>query len=477
MDERKPLASSHDPAPSPETAPEEIFERLSDPRAPLIASPPPGPESRDFLEFQERHESSAVSYPRGLPMALRRGRGATVEDVDGNVYIDFFGGAGVLNVGHSHPDVLEAARAQLDDLTHTLDIPSPPRRALVEALRMVLPPELSRLFFAGPTGSDAVESAVKLAKYNTRRIPIIAFEGSYHGMTAGALSLTSGEPFRADFLPLLPEVHFLPYAYCYRCAFAKSPETCDLHCAAYLDHKLEDPHSGIARPAAVIVEAVQGEGGSIVPPDGWLAAVRAICDKHEVLLIVDEIQAGFCRTGKFFAFEHSGAVPDIVTMSKALGGLGFPISATAYKERLNTLPRGKHIGTFRGNVVAYAAGAASLRFMLDRGLAARAERLGRAMLETLKALERDSAIIGEARGRGLMLGVEFVEDKSTRKPAPELAAKVRAACHRRGLLIEVGGHYFNVARFLPPLVVTEAHARKGLEIFAEAVRMVEKSGR
>lgn len=465
------------PAPSPATGPEDVFGPLSDPRAPLIAAPPPGPKSRAFLEFQERHESSAVSYPRGLPMALRRGRGATVEDVDGNVYIDFFGGAGVLNVGHSNPAVLEAARAQMDDLTHTLDIPSPPRQALVKALRAVLPAELSRLFFAGPTGSDAVESAVKLAKYNTRRIPVVAFEGSYHGMTAGALSLTSGEPFRADFLPLVPETHFLPYAYCYRCAFAKSPESCGLHCAAYLDHKLEDPHSGIARPAAVIVEAVQGEGGSIVPPDGWLAAVRAVCDKRDVLLVVDEIQAGFCRTGKFFAFEHSGAVPDIVTMSKALGGLGFPISGIAYRERLNTMPRGKHIGTFRGNVVAYAAGAASVRFLLDHGLAARADRLGREMLATLKALEKDSAIVGEARGRGLMLGVEFVEDKATRQPAPALAAKVRTACHRRGLLIEVGGHYFNVARFLPPLVVTEAHARKGLEIFAESVREVEKSER
>jgi diaminobutyrate-2-oxoglutarate transaminase len=410
-------------------------------------------------------------------MALRRGRGATVEDVDGNVYIDFFAGAGVLNVGHGNPEVLEAARLQMADLTHTLDIPSPPRQALAETLRSVLPTELSRLFFGGPTGSDAVESAIKLARYNSRRIPLVAFEGSYHGMTAGALSLTSGGPFRADFLPLLPEVHFLPYAYCYRCAFHKSPDSCDLFCAAYLDHKLEDPHSGISRPAAVIVEAVQGEGGTIVPPDGYLSALRRICDKHDVLLIVDEIQAGFCRTGKMFAFEHSKTLPDIVTMSKALGGLGFPISGIAYKEHLNTFPPGKHIGTFRGNVVAYAAGAAALRFMIDYGLAGRAERLGRIMLEALKGLERDSPIVGEARGKGLMLGVEFVKDKGSREPAPEFAAKVRTACHRHGLIMEVGGHYNNVGRFLPPLIVTEKLARKGLEIFGEAVRAVEKSAR
>jgi len=462
---------------APAPIPEDVFEQLSDPRAPLIVEPPPGPKSRAYLDYQKQHEGSAVSYPRGLPFALRRGRGATVEDVDGNVYIDFFGGAGVLNVGHGNPQVLEAARLQMDDLTHTLDIPSPPRQALAEILRSVLPAELSRLFFGGPTGSDAVESAIKLAKYNSRRIPLVAFEGSYHGMTAGALSLTSGEPLRADFLPLLPEIHFLPYAYCYRCAFNKAPETCDLHCAAYLEHKLEDPHSGISKPAAVIVEAVQGEGGTIVPPDGFLPALRRICDKHGVLLIVDEVQAGFCRTGKMFAFEHSQTLPDIITMSKALGGLGFPISAIAYKERLNTFPPGKHIGTFRGNVVAYAAGAAALRFMLDHDLAGRTERLGRMMLDALKPLERDSPIVGEVRGQGLMFGVEFVKDKGSREPAPEFAAKVRTACHGRGLVHEVGGHYANVARFLPPLVVTERLARKGLEIFADAVRAVEKSVR
>jgi len=176
-----------------------------------------------------------------------------------------------------------------------------------------------------------------------------------------------------------------------------------------------------------------------------------------------------------FAFEHSRALPDIVNMSKALGGLGFPIPGIAYKEHLNTFPPGKHIGTFRGNVVAYAAGAASLRFMIDYGLAGRAERLGRTMLKTLKAVEGDSPIVGEARGKGLMFGIEFVKDKGSREPAPELAAKVRTACHRHGLLMEVGGHYANVARFLPPLVLTERLARKGLEIFAEAVRAVEKS--
>ena len=449
------------------------FQNLSFTNAPLIKVNPPGPRSKDYLNYQSSREGSAVSYPKGMPMALRRAKGATVEDVDGNIYIDFFGGAGVMMVGHSNPEVIQAARDQLAELTHALDFPNPSRRKLVEALSEVLPDGLDRVFFGGPTGSDAVETAAKLARYNTGRYPMIAFEGSYHGMTAGALSLSSGLSFKEDFLPLLPEVHFVPYAYCYRCPFSKRPETCDLDCAKYLDHILEDPHSGVGKPAAVIVESIQGEGGSIVPPEGFIPKIREICDKHEVLMIDDEIQAGLCRTGKMFACDHSDTVPDIMTMSKALGGVGFPISCVAYKEKLDTWPAGKHIGTFRSNVVACAAGAAALNFMVKSKLAEHALNLGEAMLSMLKEIGKDSKIVGEARGKGLMLGVELVKDKATKEPASELAKRVRTACHRRGLLIEIGGHYSNVTRFLPPLVLTEELAKKGIEIFADSIRDVE----
>lgn len=451
------------------------FRNLSFTHAPAIEITPPGPKSQAYLDYHFSHEGGVVSYPRGMPMALRRGKGATVEDVDGNVYIDFFGGAGVMGVGHSNPEVIQAAKEQLGELTHALDFPTPARRALVETLQELLPEELNRVSFGGPTGSDAVEAAIKLAKYNTKRYPIISFEGAYHGMTAGALSLCSGSSFKEDFLPLIPEVHFVPYAYCYRCAFGKEPETCDLECAKYLDHVLEDPHSGVGKPAAVIVEPIQGEGGSIIPPPQYIAQMRAICDRHEVLMIADEIQAGLCRTGKMFSFQYSGVVPDIITMSKALGGVGLPISGIAYREALDTWPPGKHIGTFRGNVTAYAAGAAALNFMVENDLAGHATRVGEVMLFLLKELEQDSAIVGEARGKGLMLGLELVKDKETKEPAPELARQVRTACHQRGLLIEIGGHFFNVARFLPPLILTEELARKGVEIVADAVREVERS--
>ena len=451
------------------------FRQLSFPEAPLIKVVPPGPESKQYLDYQVLSESSAVSYPKGLPMALRRAKGATVEDVDGNVYIDFFGGAGVMNVGHSNPQVIKAASEQITELTHALDVPNPARRLLVESLLSLLPPSLNKLFFGGPTGSDAVEAAVKLAKFNNKRHPMVAFEGAYHGMTSGALSLSGGLGFKEDFLPLLSEVHFIPYAYCYRCAFGKKSGSCDLECAKYLEHILEDPHSGVGLPSAVIVEAIQGEGGTIVPPEGFLSEVREICSKYSVIMIVDEIQAGLCRTGKFFAFEHSGILPDIITMSKALGGVGFPISCVAYKDELDIWPPGKHIGTFRGNAVAYAAGHAALKFMIENRLADHTSRLGEKMLERLREIEKDSDIVGEARGKGLMFGIEIIHDKTSKDPAPELAQKIRTLCHRSGLLVEIGGHYNNVVRFLPPLILTEDLAHKGIEIFADAVQAGEKS--
>jgi diaminobutyrate-2-oxoglutarate transaminase len=450
------------------------FSELSFAEAPVIKTTLPGPGSEEYLDFQEVNEGAAVSYPKGMPMALKQGKGATVMDVDGNIHIDFFGGAGVMNVGHANPFVLEKVLAQLPLLTHTLDLPSRPRRDLVAELLEVLPDDLDRVFFGGPTGSDAVEAAVKLAKLNTGRRTMMSFEGAYHGMTAGALSLTSGLAFKEDLFPLVPGVQFVPYAYCYRCAFGRKPETCDLECAGFVEHRLENPHSGDGRPAALIVEAIQGEGGSIVPPDTFLPGLREICRKYEVLLIVDEIQAGLCRTGRMFAFEHSAVVPDITTLSKGLGGLGFPISGIAYGKELDTWTAGKHIGTFRGNVIAYTAGAAALRFMRDQGLAGYAEELGGKMLDWLRELDKGSEIIGEVRGRGLMLGIELVRDRQTKEPAPDLAKETRTACFRRGLLVEIGGHFSNVVRFLPPLVLTENLARKGVEIFADAIGEVEK---
>lgn len=452
------------------------FSELSMSDAPVIKVTPPGPKSKELLDFQSAFESSAVSYPKGMPMAIRSAKGATIEDVDGNVYIDMFGGAGVMAVGHGHPEVLAAAHAAIDRYTHTLDIPTEVRRTMVSTLREILPKELSRVFFGGPTGSDAVEQAIKLARYNTGRHEVIAFQGAYHGMTGVALSLTSDYGHRQGMEPLVPGIRFIPYDYSYRSPFGGSAEESDLRAADYLEMVLSDSHSGYGKPAAVIMESVQGEGGTIVPSPRFLTRVREITKKHDVLLICDEIQSGLGRTGTMFAFERAGdgCIPDIVTMSKALGGIGFPISAIAYREELNTWPAGASIGTFRGNMVAFAAGAAALRFMKDNDVPGYAAELGAKMLAELKKLESETKIIGEARGIGLMFGVEIVRDRKTKEPAPDLAKKVRKYAHQRGVMIEVGGHHGNVARLLPPLVIPENFAMKGVQIICEVIRDIEK---
>ncbi len=453
---------------------EKTIMELSLPGAPKIVTEPPGPKSKEILKKQAELESSAVSYSKGMPMAIARGKGATIEDVDGNLYIDMFGGAGVMAVGHGHPEVLAAAHKQIDKVTHTLDIPSETRGKMVDVLRSLLPKELTRVFFGGPTGSDAVEQALKLAKWNTGRNGIIAFEGGYHGMTGASLALTTDSGHRDGIGQLVPDVHFVPYDYTYRQPFGCPDDESDLYAAAWLERVLTDSHSGISKPAAVIIEAIQGEGGSIVPRPRFLKKVREITERHDVLLICDEIQCGLGRTGRMFGFEHSGIVPDIVTMSKALGGVGFPISAIAYRESLNTWPVGKTIGTFRGNMIAFAAGAAALRWMVREEIPARAAELGEKVLAGLKEIEARSSIVGEARGIGLMMGIEMVKDKRSKEPAPDLAKKVRTYAHRKGVMIEVGGHHNNVARLLPPLVIPEALALKGVEIIGEVIETIEK---
>ncbi|MFP4491287.1 MAG: aspartate aminotransferase family protein [Spirochaetaceae bacterium] len=452
---------------------DKVFAELSLPNAPIIKVTPPGPKSREILDYQNSHESSLVSYPRGMPMALQRGRGATLEDADGNVYIDMFGGAGVMALGHGHPEVLKAAHEQIDKVTHSLDIPTDTRQRMVETLSSLLPKELTRVFFGGPTGSDAVEQALKLAKYNTGRNGIIAFEGAYHGMTGASLALTTDSSHRDGVGQLVPGVQFIPFPYTYRNPFGCPDDQVDIQAANNLERVLEDSHSGYSKPAAVILESVQGEGGTIIPSPRFLKKVREICDKHDIIMICDEIQSGLGRTGKMFAFEHAGIVPDIVTISKALGGAGFPISAIAYKEKLNTLPAGKSIGTFRGNMVAFAAGAAALNWMVDNKVSEHAAALGEKCMVKLKELESESSIVGESRGIGLMMAIELVKDKKTKEPASDYAKKVRKYGHQRGVMIEVGGHHGNVARLLPPLIITEELAMKGIDILIGVIKDIE----
>lgn len=452
------------------------FARLSFRETPKIVVKPPGPASRKLLEKQSLLETAAVSYPKSVPIAFEEGRGATLKDVDGNVYLDFFGGAGVLNVGHCNPEVVNAARQQMGKLTHSLDFPTTVRLEIEEELLSLLPKGLkkkAKMFFVAPTGSDAIESAMKLAKYNTHRIGMISFEGGYHGMTSGAVTLTANKKFKKNFMPMIPEVHFVPYAYCYRCVFGREYPNCGIECAAYLEHVLKDPESGIVDPAAIVLEAVQGEGGSIPAPNEFVTEVRRISKEHAIPLIDDEIQAGISRTGKMWACEHSGITPDIMTISKGIGG-GLPLSLVVFDKKLDTWEKGAHVGTFRGHVVAMAAGAATLRFIRKHELWDHADRLGReTFLPRLNEVKDDSKYIGDVRGKGLMIGIEFVKDKESKDPWPEMVRQVQKLCYEKGLITEVGGHYSNVIRFLPPLIITKQIAEAALDIFTDATNEAE----
>ncbi|MFI5004489.1 MAG: aspartate aminotransferase family protein [Solirubrobacterales bacterium] len=446
------LVAPHAPA-------RERFERLHFSPAPAISGTVPGPRSQRMLAEQAALESRARSYPRAVPVAFAEGRGATLRDVDGNTYVDFFAGAGTLNLGHGHPAVLRAASEQQERLVHALDFPTAPKLRLMRRLKRILPGALARtarIHFGGPTGSDAVEASLKLVRAHTGRRPIVAFQGSYHGMTADALSVTSDTGCGG---PQETAVHFMPFPYCYRCPLGLRPESCGMACAKLLESSLEDPYSGLPKPAGVIVEAIQGEGGTVVPPAGWLGEVREITRRHEVPLIVDEIQTGFGRTGAMFACEHDGVTPDVIVLSKAIGGIGYPLSGIAYDESLDTWEPGAHIGTFRGHQVGMAAGAAAIEVMRELDLPSHARELG----ELALGLLRDAT---EAQ--------ELVRDRESREPWPELADAVRRRCSEKGLIIELGGHFANVARFLPPLVISRELLTRGIEIFVEALSESER---
>ncbi|MCS4262570.1 diaminobutyrate aminotransferase [Pseudomonas protegens] len=433
-----------------------------------------------LLARQSRQESNARSYPRRIPLALKRASGIHVEDVEGRRFIDCLAGAGTLALGHNHPVVIAAIQQVLADELPllTLDLTTPVKDQFVQDLFGLLPEALAgeaRIQFCGPTGTDAVEAALKLVRTATGRSTVLSFQGGYHGMSQGALSLMGSlGPKRALAGLLNNGVQFLPFPYDYRCPFGLGGAEgvkVNLH---YLENLLTDPEAGVALPAAVIVEAVQGEGG-VIPADlEWLQGVRRITEKAGVALIVDEIQSGFGRTGKMFAFEHAGIIPDVVVMSKAIGG-SLPLAVMVYRDWLDTWQPGAHAGTFRGNQMAMATGSAVMRYLKEHRVPEHAAAMGERLREHLLILQRDFPQLGDIRGRGLMLGVELVDpagvpDAQGHPPQhARLAPLVQRECLKRGLILELGGRHGAVVRFLPPLVITAAQIDQVAQIFSKAV--------
>ncbi|UXJ55659.1 aspartate aminotransferase family protein [Pseudomonas citronellolis] len=460
---------------------------------PAHAEPAAGETLYEFSESpllaRQRHqESNARSYPRRIPLALKKARGLYVEDVEGRRFIDCLAGAGTLALGHNHPVVIEAIQQVLaDELPlHTLDLTTPVKDAFVQDLFGLLPAQLAReakIQFCGPTGADAAEAALKLVRTATGRSTVLSFQGGYHGMTQGALGLMGNlGPKKALGAVLGNGVQFLPYPYDYRCPFGLGGEAgvrANLH---YLESVLSDPESGVPLPAAVVVEVVQGEGG-VVPADlQWLRGLRRITEKAGVALVIDEIQTGFGRTGRMFAFEHAGIVPDVVLLSKAIGG-SLPLAVVVYRDWLDTWQPGAHAGTFRGNQMAMAAGSAVMRYLKEHDVPGHAAAMGERLAEHLRILQRSYPQLGDIRGRGLMLGVEVVDaegaaDSLGRPPAnPALASRIQRECLRRGLILELGGRHGAVVRFLPPLIISAEQIDEVARRFARALAAAVPAGK
>lgn len=437
-----------------------------------------------YLESQRRRESNARTYPRKIPIAITEAKGIQVKDADGRTYFDCLAGAGTLALGHNHPVVIEAMKEVLTTglPLHTLDLTTPVKENFVDELFDILPAEFARnarIQFCGPTGADAVEAAMKLVKTATGRSGMMSFHGGYHGMTSGALSLTGNLGPKRHVGGLTPGTQFLPYPYDYRCPFGIGGEQGHQIGSRYIEHLLDDPESGVLSPAGMIMELVQGEGGVIPAPHAWAREIRRMTKEREIPLIIDEVQTGIGRTGRMFAFEHAGIIPDVIVISKAIGG-GLPLSVIVYRDELDKWEPGAHAGTFRGNQLAMAAGAATLRIIRGERLIEHAAVVGERLCKHLEQTRSAVRCIGQVRGRGLMVGAEIVDtkrdaDRIGSYPAnPKLAREIQQQCLKRGLILELGGRHGSVVRFLPPLIVTEQEIDRIADIFHEAVLAAER---
>ncbi|MFI8785571.1 diaminobutyrate--2-oxoglutarate transaminase family protein [Streptomyces sp. NPDC055105] len=445
-----------------------------------------GAAQEGILRRQSARESAARTYARALPIVPVRARGLTIEGADGRRYLDCLSGAGTLALGHNHPVVLEAIRRVLDSGAplHVLDLATPVKDAFTTELFRTLPAglaERARIQFCGPAGTDAVEAALKLVRTATGRSGMLAFTGAYHGMTAGALEASGGAQD--------VRVARLPFPQDYRCPFGIGGERGAELSARWTESLIDDPKSGVPHPAGMILEPVQGEGGVIPAPDAWMRRMRELTAARSIPLIADEVQTGVGRTGAFWAVEHSGVVPDVMVLSKAIGG-SLPLAVVVYRDDLDVWQPGAHAGTFRGNQLAMAAGAATLAYVRENRLAERAALLGARMVGRLQGLAAEHPCIGDVRGRGLMIGVELVDvgavqdpdrpaapDASPHPPAPELAASVQRECLRRGLIVELGGRHSSVVRLLPPLTITDEQAAAVVERLADALAEAARTHR
>lgn len=419
----------------------------------------------DTVEKYENYVNTAMVA--GVePVIIDRAKGACYFDVNGKEYIDCFSGIAVTNVGHCHPEVVAAAKDQMEKLIHCCSYVyySKPTADLAEKLAQITPGALQKTFF-GNGGAEAIEGALRLAKQFTGRTEFVALQGSFHGRSYATLSVTgnSGRKLRGG--PYMVGCTFLPAPYCYRCFYELSYPSCNLRCARALEEILLYNTYGCV--AAFIAEPVLGEGGIIVPPEGFFKEVMRILKRHSILFICDEVQTGFGRTGRMFGIEHYGVEPDILVVAKAIAA-GLPLSGfIARREVADAFRPGDHLSTFGGNPVSCAAALANIRVIEEQGLVRAAEEKGRWFMERLQELASRHSLIGEVRGKGLMIGLELVKDRPSKEPAPEEGKRIRQACLERGILVGLGGIYGNVLRIQPPLVINKDQMQRVIEVLDE----------
>jgi 4-aminobutyrate aminotransferase len=442
-----------------------ILDRVR-PDLPQLTGTLPGPRARAIIERDSRVVSP--SYTRCYPLVVERGEGAMIVDVDGNRFLDFNAGIAVVATGHCHPRVVEAIQKQAARFIHMsgTDFYYEELVALAEKLSEIAPGDVPRRTSFGNSGAEAVEGAIKLARYATGRDKIIAFYGSFHGRTMGALSLTARKAVqREGFGPLIPGVSHAPYPYCYRCPYGKEPDSCAVECVKFIEDTLLKTVSPAGETAAIFVEPVQGEGGYIVPPQKFFDELARVARRHGILLVFDEVQSGMGRTGKMWAAEHFGAVPDIMAVAKGIAS-GMPLGATVARSELMTWPPGAHASTFGGNPVSCAAALTTIA-LLEEGLVENAARMGARLMDRMRTWPARFPIVGDVRGLGLMLGIEFVTDRVTREKAPHLRDQIEDLAFQRGLLVLGAGD--STIRLCPPLIVTGGQCDFAIDTLEECI--------
>ncbi len=434
----------------------------------------PGPKARRVLEGDQKYISP--SYTRTYPLVAKRGRGMVIEDVDGNEFLDFSAGIATVATGHCHPRVVEAIQRQAAELIHMsgTDFYYEQMVTLAERLSRILPMPGPHKFYYGNSGTEAIEAALKVARYHTGRQHIIAFHGAFHGRTLGALSLTASKPQqRRRFAPLVPGVTHVPFPDLYRRPAGTEARQYALDCARYIENTLFKTILPPEEVAAIFIEPVQGEGGYRVAPPEFLQELRAICNRYGILLVVDEVQSGMGRTGRWWAIEHSGVEPDIVCIAKGIAS-GMPLSVTASRAEIMDWAPGSHASTFGGNPVAIAAALTTLEVVEQEGLR-NAEQVGQHIMDRIRAWPEKLRLVGNVRGYGLMLGVDVVTDKRSKAPAGEARDRVVEMAFYRGCLFLGAGP--STIRICPPLIVTREQANFGLDVLEECLEEAAREGR